>query len=74
MIKKIKAWMIERFLPQWAKQAMLEENQRLREQVEALKRENDRLVAYIEGYESGVKAHRRIIINAAAGVGSEASR
>ena len=65
--------MIERFLPQWAKDAMLEENQRLREQVEALKRENNRLNAYIEGYEAGVKAHRRIIINAAAG-GSEAGR
>ena len=74
MIKKIKAWMIERFLPQWAKDAMLEENQRLREQVEALKRENNRLTAYIEGYEAGVKAHRRIIINAAAGAGSEAGR
>lgn len=74
MIKKIKAWMIERFLPQWAKGAMLEENQRLREQVEALKRENNWLTAYIEGYEAGVKAHRRIIINAAAGAGSEAGK
>lgn len=74
MIKKTKAWMIEQFLPQWAKAAMLEENQRLREQVEALKQENNRLNAYIEGYEAGVKAHRRIIINTAAGAGSEAGR
>ena len=63
MMKKIKAWLVQKFLPQWAKQSMLEENQKLREQVEQLKQENSRLLAYIEGYEAGVKAHRRIVIN-----------
>lgn len=63
MIKKIKHWLVERFLPIYLREDLLRENQKLLEKVKQLEEQNARLRAYIDGFESGVKAHRRIIIN-----------
>lgn len=63
MIRKFKNWLWMTFLPVWAKESLLADNQRLREQNQALQDELDRLHAYVEGLEAGVRSHRRIIIN-----------
>lgn len=57
-MKKIKRWLLERFFPAVAK----EEIAVLRREIEKRDAEIERLTAYINGYESGVKAQRRVTI------------
>ena len=63
MIKRLKRWLIERILPVWAREALIAENEKLQEKNQQLTAECDRLNAYIEGLEAGIRAHRRIVIN-----------
>lgn len=63
-MKKIKEWIINRFLPMWAKETVLADNRRLKHEVERLEAENDRLRAYVDGMNAGMRSVRRIIINA----------
>lgn len=63
MIRKIKRWLIERILPVWAREELMAEIERLKESNRQLAAERDRLNAYIEGLETGIRAQRRIIIN-----------
>ena len=63
MIKKFRHWLIERFLPVYLRESLLEENRKLEEENKKLAARVDRLNAYIEGLENGIKAQRRIVIN-----------
>lgn len=63
MIKKFKKWLVTKFLPAWAKEEILTENARLKEQIVTLQTEKSNLLSYIEGLEKGIRAQRRIIIN-----------
>lgn len=63
MIKKIKQWLFDRFLPMWAKETLLKENRALCREVEALKQKLEIQGAYLAGMENGVRALRRIVIN-----------
>lgn len=63
-MKKMKQWLISRFLPMWAKETVLADNRRLIREVEQLEVENDRLRAYVDGMNAGIRSVRRIIINA----------
>ena len=63
MIKKFKQWLIDRFLPMWAKETVLKENRELRQKVEELKNKLQVQSAYIAGIERGTQALRRIVIN-----------
>ena len=63
-MKKIKEWIINRFLPMWAKETVLADNRRLKRKVDQMEIENDRLKAYIDGMNAGVRSIRRITINA----------
>jgi trehalose-6-phosphate synthase len=63
MIKKLKRWLIERILPVWAREELLKEIDQLRDKNIKLLMECDRLNAYIEGLENGIRAQRRIVIN-----------
>ena len=57
----MKRWIIDRFLPMWAKETVLRQARDLDRENEKLRQENARLQAYIKGLERG--AVRRIIIN-----------
>lgn len=63
ILKKIKEWFLNHFLPMWAKETVLEDNKRLQNEVAALREELDRKNAYINGMMTGVKSLRRIVIN-----------
>ena len=58
----MRKWIIEHFLPMWAKETVLAENRSLRAENVRLRRENRRLEAYIQGLENGIRAGRRVNI------------
>ena len=51
----MKKWLIENFLPMWAKQTVLLENRQLLAQKEALEQENEILRSYIRGLHKGLR-------------------
>ncbi len=58
----MKKWLIERFLPMWAKETVLAENRQLRRENGLLQQKVRQLEAYIRGMESGMRAGKRITI------------
>lgn len=67
ILKRIKRWFFGRFLPMWAKETLLVENQRLQKDVEALRNELEQKEAYINGLTVGVKSLRKVVINTTEG-------
>lgn len=67
MIRKIKQWLLNRFLPMWAKETVLAENKKLQQELAKLREDLNRKEAYIAGIATGLKAVRRITINAGEG-------
>ena len=63
ILKRIKEWFLNRFLPMWAKETVLEDNRRLRQEVAQLRNELEQKTAYINGMMAGTKSLRRIVIN-----------
>lgn len=61
-MKKVKTWLLERFLPAWAKDSVCRENRRLLAQLERQKQEIRELNAYIDGLETGLRSLRRVVI------------
>ena len=58
----MKKWLVEGFLPMWAKETVLEDNRRMGREIRALRSENRELKAYIQGLEGGIRAGKRIQI------------
>lgn len=67
MIKKFKNWVINRFLPVVAREMLMRDNERLREEVRQCHEDIGRLKSYVSGLETGIKAQRRIVINTGEG-------
>lgn len=61
-MRKLRMWLLERFLPAWAKDSVMRENRTLREKLEEQAQEIRELNAYIDGLETGMRAMRRIVI------------
>ena len=49
----MKKWLINNFLPRWAKETVLAENKQLKKQNAKLKTENEVLRSYIDGVKTG---------------------
>lgn len=62
MIKKLKKWLVNRYLPLWAREELQEEIHRLKREKSALERRIDHLSAYIAGLETGIRNQRKICI------------
>jgi len=60
---RIKKWICKKYLP--ARENMIEESGRMQKKIVALEQENRELRAYIDGLERGVRAGKKIVINAA---------
>lgn len=67
MIKKMKNWIVNRFLPIVAREMLVTDNERLREEVRRCHEEIGQLKSYVAGLETGIKAQRRIIVNTGEG-------
>lgn len=52
----MKKWLIDRFLPMWAKQTVLQDNRQLKRENQQLLQEIQRLDAYIAGLHKGLRA------------------
>ena len=63
IVRKIKQWFLNRFLPMWAKETVLEDNRRLKEEVSELQERLKEKDAYIAGMAAGMRSQRRIVIN-----------
>lgn len=63
-MKKLKHWLFERILPVWARSELMAENERLRKRIDSLELELRLKDEYIDGLLVGVRAQRRVIINA----------
>ena len=63
MIRKIKHWLYKKYLPLYLRESLLQENEKLREEVSKLRASVLERDAYIDGLEAGIRAQRRIIIN-----------
>ena len=63
MIKKIKQWLVDNFLPMWAKETVLRDNRQLQKECQELKRKLEVQAAYMAGMEAGTRSLRRIVIN-----------
>ncbi len=59
-MRKLKEWFWRRFLPEWARDQLMRENAALRSQLERKDREIERLEAYIQGMQAGVRARNRL--------------
>lgn len=65
MIRKIKEWFYDRFLPLWAKETLLADLAHVRRENEKLLLQLAEKDAYIAGIQAGMKYQRRIVINTA---------
>ena len=54
----MKKWLVEQFLPMWAKETVLRENRLLRREIRQQQKEIDCLKAYIKGLERGRRKER----------------
>ena len=63
-MKKIKHWFFHRFLPVYLKELLLTENENLRKKIADLEKQLLERDAYIDGLQAGIRAQRRIVINA----------
>ena len=54
----MKKWLIEEFLPMWAKETVLADNRELHRRIRRLQRKNRSLQAYIRGMRVGIRLRR----------------
>lgn len=62
-MNKFKNWLINRFLPMWAKETVLRDLKSTKDENEVLRQKIAELEAYIQGIHAGMKNQRRIVIN-----------
>lgn len=55
----MKKWLLERFLPMWAKQTLLSDYKAVTAKNRMLIAQNRELLAYIRGLENGLRAQRQ---------------
>lgn len=56
----MKKWLIDNFLPMWAKETVLSDYRRLKRENKILEQEMNYMRAYIDGLESGLRAAKRM--------------
>ena len=65
-MRRFKTWLLERFLPAWAKDSVYRENEALRAELDQKRNEIRVLNAYIDGMEMALRRNRIVIQTASA--------
>ncbi|MEF9970615.1 MAG: hypothetical protein RR900_00030 [Ruthenibacterium sp.] len=60
-MNRIKQWLVRQFLPCWAKETLLEDNQQLRRQLADAQQKNKELSCYIEGMACALRLSKVIV-------------
>ena len=60
----MKKWLMDQFLPMWAKETVLADNRRLKRELRTARQELDSMKMYVKGLETGIRAGKRITIQA----------
>lgn len=60
-MRKLKTWLLERFLPAWAKDSVYRENMALREKLVEREREIRELNAHIDGLVTAMRKQRVVV-------------
>lgn len=60
-MRRFRKWLLERFLPVWAKDSVYQENKTLLAKVSEQKQEIRALNAYIDGMETALRRQRIVI-------------
>lgn len=71
MLKKARRWFYRKFLPEYARQKLLEENERLRTDLLHAQQRMKEQEAYIEGMQDALHSLRRITIQNTVGRGNQ---
>lgn len=58
----MRSWLIDHFLPMWAKETVLKENRSLKRENRGLQQQIREQEAYIQGLQMGIRAGKRISI------------
>lgn len=58
----MKKWLLDGFLPMWAKETVLAENRQLKRELRKTKQELEQVKMYVHGLEMGIRALKRITI------------
>lgn len=66
-MNKCKRWLLERFLPTWCREELLEENRKLRSEIEDQRQQLRQLEAYISGMRTALRLGRKIMIQTGGG-------
>lgn len=61
-MRKFKMWLFRRFLPEWCREELLQDNRKLSLDCAAAQRKIEQLQAYIRGMQSVLRAGRKIVI------------
>lgn len=69
MIRKLQKWLRERYLPEYCRQKLLEENDRLRKKLDRKEKEIIRLNGYVEGLEEALHAPSRVVLKGVERIG-----
>lgn len=59
----MKKWLLDAFLPMWAKETVLAENRQLKRELRKNQQELEQMKMYIHGLEMGIRAMKRITIH-----------
>ena len=59
----MKKWLLEQFLPMWAKETILRDYKIAQLENEELRKKVAELESYIAGLQTGIKSLRRVVIN-----------
>ena len=58
----MKKWLLDRFLPMWAKETVLSDNRRLKRELRHAQQELEQMKMYIQGLETGMRCMKRITV------------
>lgn len=62
MLRKFKHWLVDTFLPAWAKESVYRENEALKAEIAQLKIRLGEQEAYIDGLRDCIRNQRRVVI------------